>query len=81
MNLTSWLLFGVLACLVCILVVLVAWLRISMAFLREYHAGQEAMKKLLLGNFSDLLEALRIAPADDERGGLSQGPSHRRRGG
>jgi hypothetical protein len=65
-DLSSWLLVGVLACLVSILYALVVWLRSWGAFVREYRDGQEAMKRLLLGNFSDLIETLRRVPFDEE---------------
>jgi hypothetical protein len=59
MDITAWLLVGILVGLIGILLALLAWLRFWKAFLREYRQGQETTKRLLLGNFSDLLEALR----------------------
>lgn len=77
MDFTSLLLFNILACLVFNLVAVVVWLRSWKSFLREYREGQEAMTKLLLGNFSALLEALRSENAGEEGKDLSPGKSAR----
>lgn len=59
MDIYAWLLVGVLACLVTILCALLAVLRSWKRFIREHREGQESLKKLLLGNFADLLELQR----------------------
>ena len=59
MDQNSYLLGGILVVLVCILVALIAWLRSWTTFVREYRDGHETMRKLLRGNFSDLIEAVK----------------------
>lgn len=59
MNTVAWLLVGIFICLVFELVATIVWLRSWASFQREYRDSQEAMKRLLLQNFSELLDGQR----------------------
>lgn len=66
MNVNSWLLVAILGCLLGILYTLGVWLRVWKMFLREQREEREALKKLLLANFSDFIEAFRGTRYDDD---------------
>ena len=59
MDIVAWLLAGIIFCLVGVLAVAILWLRSWASFQREYRDSQEAMRRLLLGNFSELLDGQR----------------------
>jgi|GEM_PF-6839579 len=59
MDISAWLLAGIFLCLLGELVATIIWLRSWMSFQREYRDSQEAMKRLLLHNFSELLDGQR----------------------
>jgi len=66
MNFDSWVLLGILACLLAIFYTLTVWLRSWRAFVRSHREEHEAQKKLLLASFSDLIETVRGKPYEDE---------------
>jgi len=59
MDIAAWLLAGIFLCLVGELIATIFWLRSWASFQREYRDSQEAMKRLLLQNFSELLDGQR----------------------
>jgi hypothetical protein len=65
--LTELLLFWGVICLLGILYTLLIWYFSWRRFLREYREGQESLKKMLLGNFSNLIESLGRTPEGEEK--------------